>query len=394
MMSLADPTSPQAHRRRPVAQYTDDGRWVASFPSVLAAHEATGIGLGNISTAALGRRWRAGGYVWQFTTGGAAPERIDVNAERRTRKDARPVVQCSLAGERLAEFASVTAAGRAAGVHHNSVKACANRHRRYRTAGGFVWRWADDPDYMFGEYRRTRDVGTRNALVVRFLSVVHAVAHKLHAGLPSEVQYDDLVTAGTFGLMRAVDSFDPAKGVKFPAYAKLRVRGAMLDELRNLDFVPRLVRARAGPVAEAARQFAAETGRAASDDEMRERLGVDEAGYAMLTRDRILRVESLSSPVAEGAGELIDLIEDGRAPRPDAGCHGEAVRDVLLKHLSLTDALILRLYYLEGLSIPQISPSFGISETRVWQRRKQAIQRLGSLYTEDELTELIGGRAE
>lgn len=383
---------------RPVAQYDRAGRKVAEFASVRAAALATRWWAGNISKAALRPpHWAAGGSYWRFIDG-AAPDRIEVPTCRRIRRDARAIVQYSLDGRKLGEFASFTRAAKAVGVQPASVAKVANRRPHYNTAGGFVWRWADDPEHLFREFARTKDVQVRNRLVELHRPIVIDIAKGVGARLPRVVQFDQLVSAGTFGLIHAVETFDPARGFRFKTFAQLPIRGAMYDWLREIDPIPRLVRTRGERLARAAAIHLGETGQAPTDQELMARLSISAEEYERYKAFRLREHKSLSSPVANEAedGEpLSATLVDRREAAPDVDRYHTSIRDLLLRELSLTDALMMRLLIVDNLPVTEVATMIngGVSASLIFARRRQIIARLRARFTKDQLVELIGGRA-
>src|SRR5207247_4907462 len=124
------------------------------------------------------------------------------------------------------------------------------------------------------EYKKTKTESLRNILMENYLHLVRYNAERIHVKLPDEVELDDLMSAGIFGLMDAIAAFDLERGVKFETYCAPRIRGAILDELRSMDWVPRLVRSRAAKMDTAGKQLETELGRAPTPDELARRLGV------------------------------------------------------------------------------------------------------------------------
>ena len=135
------------------------------------------------------------------------------------------------------------------------------------------------------QFHKTGDDYSRNLLLEHYRHLVRYAAERLHSKLPDKVELDDLISAGTFGLMDAIDAFDPDRGVKFETYCSPRIRGSILDELRSMDWVPRLVRSRAHKLDEAVKSFEAEYGRAGSDDEIASRMSLPLEEFIKLKRD-------------------------------------------------------------------------------------------------------------
>src|SRR6185503_9576248 len=135
------------------------------------------------------------------------------------------------------------------------------------------------------EYKQTRTEALRNILMENYLHLVRYNAERIHIKLPDEVEVDDLMSAGIFGLMDAIAAFDLDRGVKFETYCAPRIRGAILDELRSMDWVPRLVRSRAAKLDTASKQLEVELGRAPTQGEVAKRLGVPMAEFEKMAKD-------------------------------------------------------------------------------------------------------------
>src|SRR5688572_457935 len=138
---------------------------------------------------------------------------------------------------------------------------------------------------VWAEYKRTASAQIRNFLLERYLEIVRYTAERLHMRLPSEVDVEDLMSAGLFGLMDAIDAFDPDRGVKFETFCAQRVRGSIFDELRAMDWVPRLVRARTAKVERARKSLEMELGRKPTEKEICDRLEVNGAEFQKLSKD-------------------------------------------------------------------------------------------------------------
>src|SRR5881398_1865668 len=135
------------------------------------------------------------------------------------------------------------------------------------------------------EYKKTRTESLRNILMENYLHLVRYNAERIHVKLPDEVELDDLMSAGIFGLMDAIDAFDLQRGVKFETYCAPRIRGAILDELRSMDWVPRLVRSRAHKMDGATKQLEVELGRSPTNEELAKRLQVPMAEFDKMSKD-------------------------------------------------------------------------------------------------------------
>jgi len=221
----------------------------------------------------------------------------------------------------------------------------------------------------------------RNRLIERYLDVVRFTAERLHKRLPSEVDVEDLMSAGLFGLMDAIDAFDPDRGVKFETYCAQRIRGAIFDELRAMDWVPRLVRSRTAKVERVRKTIEMEEGHKPTDAEVAKRLNVAPEEFEKLCRDsRPVSVVSMhrkwNDNDAGKEGREVDVIEDARQDRPLDRLHRNDVQALLTKGLSRAERLILILYYYEEMTMKEIGLTLDLSESRVSQMHSSIIMRL------------------
>ena len=233
---------------------------------------------------------------------------------------------------------------------------------------------------LWSRYRRRgRDTAARDALAERYLPLVKRHALKLAAGLATSVEVDELVAAGNLGLLDAIASFDPARGTRFETFAPLRIRGAMLDALREADHVSRLGRSRHKALELAAQHLAHRLGRQPTDDELAEALRTDAVSLAAWRAPALHSLERLV---------FDDDTEDATRPVPfaaqltDQRSHpGHPRREALyelVRGLAQIDRLIVLLYYADGQTMSQIGRSLGISESRVSQRHSALIAQLRS----------------
>jgi len=230
-------------------------------------------------------------------------------------------------------------------------------------------------------YQQDRPQNIRNFLIEHFLPLVRYNAERIYTRLPDEVDIDDLMQAGLFGLMDAIDAYDLGRGVKFETYCAPRIRGAILDQLRAMDWVPRLVRHRTAKVDQARSSLAAQLGRKPTNDEVARRLGVDEEEFRKLERDsNAIGVVSLNRRCrqSEGSRELceIDVINDETQTDPYSQTQRRDLRDLVTKGLSRAERLIVVLYYYEQMTMKEIGATLDLSESRVSQMHSSILERL------------------
>ena len=248
----------------------------------------------------------------------------------------------------------------------------------------------DDPLDLWREYQRTKDTELRNELVEHYLPIVRYTAERLAVSLPQSVETDDLISAGLFGLMDAIDSFDLERGVKFKTYCSWRVRGAILDELRANDWVPRLVRNKASLLEDTMRRAEADLGRPATDLELATLLKISVAELDKLMQDAsavtVCSLHDAAGDSQDGATRA-DFVEDQGAQDPLHDLQRKDVMEVLTRELPLRERLIVILYYFEELTMREIGITLDLSESRVCQLHSRIIARLKSRLSrrQDEL---------
>ncbi|MGE0352306.1 MAG: sigma-70 family RNA polymerase sigma factor [Gemmatimonadales bacterium] len=245
-------------------------------------------------------------------------------------------------------------------------------------------RAADDVAELWRRYRNARDQAARASLVNRYLGLVHAVTRQIAGRIGGAVDADDLLGPGMVGLLQALDSFDPARGVAFSTFALRRVHGEVIDELRRRDWAPRSVRARARRLQLAARALEARLGRRPSEAEMATALDIDLPTYwAWRNRVHDAAVVSLQSasleeeraspavnhPLAREENSLDRVTEDETRDRIQAA----------LAMLPVKQRQVVSLYYFEELTLREIGEVMGITESRVCQIRSAAVSALRGL---------------
>ncbi len=234
---------------------------------------------------------------------------------------------------------------------------------------------------VWAEYKKSPNRQLRNRLVEHYLPIVRYNAERVHVKLPDEVDVEDLVQAGIFGLLDAIDAFDIGRGVKFETYCAQRIRGAILDELRAMDWVPRLVRSRAHRLSEVAREMEAELGRKPTEKELCKRMNLPASEFARLKRDAsAVSLVSLSRPRHETDGNKdvteLDVLSDPAGRDPVNEAQRADLKDLLTRGLTRAERLILILYYYEEMTMKEIGSTLDLSESRVSQMHSAILDRL------------------
>ncbi len=230
-------------------------------------------------------------------------------------------------------------------------------------------------------YQREPSEEIRNFFMEKYLPLVRYNAERIYTRLPDEVDIQDLMSAGLFGLMDAIDAFDLERGVKFETYCAPRIRGAILDELRSMDWVPRLVRHRTAKVEAARQRFEMANGRSPTDDELCELLSLDDEEFDKFKRDSAAVSQfSLTRKCFQSDGSRdvreIDVIKDGSQRNPFGEIQRKDVKELITKGLSRAERLIVILYYYEEMTMKEIGATLDLSESRVSQMHSSILARL------------------
>jgi RNA polymerase sigma factor for flagellar operon FliA len=234
---------------------------------------------------------------------------------------------------------------------------------------------------LWVEYKKTGTEELRNVLIRHYMEIVKYTAERMHMRLPAEVDVEDLMSAGLFGLMDAIDAFDLERGVKFETYCAQRIRGAIFDELRAMDWVPRLVRSRTAKVEKAKKSLEMELGRKATDTEVCNRLAVNSDEFDKLNKDsKPVGIVSLNRKWFETDSNKdvreIDVIRDPRQENPLSELQRLDLKVLLTKGLSRAERLIIILYYYEQMTMKEIGLTLDLSESRVSQMHSSILARL------------------
>jgi RNA polymerase sigma factor FliA len=237
---------------------------------------------------------------------------------------------------------------------------------------------------LWEKYKKYNDPEARETIILQYSSLVKYVAGRLAISMPANVQKDDLVSYGIFGLIDAIEKFDHERGFKFETYAIARIRGAILDGLRSMDWVPYSVRHKSKELEKAFTALEIELGRSATDEEVCGYLGVTlEQFNQMLTETRSAALQSLDEFWHDGQNpdslRLIDTIEDPNCDDPTSNLEFEETKGILgeaIEKLPERERMVVALYYYDGLTLKEIGEVLGVSESRISQMHSKAILRL------------------
>jgi RNA polymerase sigma factor for flagellar operon FliA len=248
----------------------------------------------------------------------------------------------------------------------------------------------DEIHILWRRFKRAGDKNDRDRLILTYAPLVKYVAGRLGSQLPAHVEEADLISSGLLGLISAIERYDPDRDLKFETYAFVRIRGAIIDGLRTLDWVPRSVRRRAREIEHAIATLERTLERSPSDEEIAQKLGISEdeleASLIDISRSSLAPLDECWPGGAEGDLSLLDTIEDTNCQRPenvfDHTELQEAIADTLSR-LPEREKLVITLYYYEELTLREIGEVLGVTESRVSQMHTKAMLRLRSRFSRE-----------
>ena len=246
---------------------------------------------------------------------------------------------------------------------------------------------------LWRRYKSSGDVHARERLVVAYAPLVKYVSGRMASGLPAHVDEADLVSYGLVGLINAIERFELEREIKFETYAITRIKGAIIDELRSLDWVPRSVRARARAIERANSKLEHKLQRAPNDQEMADELdmtvGEFQDALLQISNSTIAALDELWS-VGDSSGDQVSLLNtlvDDRSPDPAAVMDQTDLKDRVadaISRLPEREKLVVALYYYENLTLREIGEVLGVTESRVSQLHTKAVLRLRGRLTEPD----------
>jgi len=248
-------------------------------------------------------------------------------------------------------------------------------------------------------YKEHNDSRARDQLILAYSPLVKYVAGRMSSGLPAHIEEEDLVSYGLLGLIGALERFDLSRNIKFETYAVSRIKGAIIDELRALDWVPRSVRSWARKVEAAVTELENRLARAPTDEETAERLGIGVEEFQDILNQiscaSIIALDEFWDTASPGQDKvnLIDTIEDADAPDPSRAYRIQSLKETLaaaIERLPERERIVIGLYYYEGLTLKEIGEILGVTESRVSQLHTKAVLRLRGRIKEDLDLEALG----
>lgn len=253
----------------------------------------------------------------------------------------------------------------------------------------------EDLKKIWDSYKREQNPDLKKELITNYLPLVKAIAIRLSAGLPKHISLDDLISSGVCGLITSIDKFNPDSGTRFKSFAGLRIHGAMLDELRSLDWVPRSVRSRSKQLQLAYNTIQQEKGRFATDSEVAEFLNIPlENLDSFIESTKIINLVSLDAKIyKEESGHTMnfsEIIADKSQSLPIGKLSKDELKQTLvdaIHSLSKQEQIVLTLYYFEELTLKEIGSVIGVSESRVSQIHSKSLYRLKAKISLSEISD-------
>lgn len=241
-----------------------------------------------------------------------------------------------------------------------------------------------DEEELWRRFTKSKEQDIRDYFVLKYAPLVKYVAGKISIGMPQSIEFDDLVSYGVFGLIDAINKFDFNRGIKFKTYAMTRIRGAIFDELRSIDWIPRSIRQKAKQIEQVISELENKLGRTVEDDEIAQELGISNeefqsllnklSGTSMLSLNDIWYLGDDSDELS-----ILETLEAPETMNPDVMIEKEEIRDYIIdaiKKLPDKEKKVIVLYYYEDLTLKEIGEVLEVTESRVSQLHTKAIMRL------------------
>lgn len=233
---------------------------------------------------------------------------------------------------------------------------------------------------LWSDYAKNPTPEIREKIIIEYAQLVKVVAGRLSMYLGYNVEYDDLVSYGIFGLIDAIDKFDATKAVKFETYASLRIRGAILDQIRKMDWIPRTVRQRQKKITTVIKEIELSTGKNATDEEIAKALGISDSEYdEWQSQMKVTNLVSLDEFVEQGSDVADNRGISSGIERPEEVIEKEELKKVLaeaLNQLTEKERKVIVLYYYEDLTLKEISNILEVSESRISQLHTKGLQKM------------------
>ncbi len=233
---------------------------------------------------------------------------------------------------------------------------------------------------LWNEYARSKSSQSRDKIILEYAPLVKLVAGRLSMYLGYNVEYEDLVSYGIFGLIDAIDKFDCTKAVKFETYASLRIRGAILDQIRKMDWIPRTIRQKQKKIDSAIKEIEEQEGRTAKDEEIARKLGIGEIEFLeWQSQMKITNIVSLNEYLEQGSEISNDKNNSKYFDNPEVVAEQTELKQILkdaLELLTEKERKVILLYYYEELTLKEISNVLEVSESRISQLHTKGLQKM------------------
>ena len=237
-----------------------------------------------------------------------------------------------------------------------------------------------EKEKLWKSYQKDPSPELREQIILEYAPLVKVVAGRLSMYLGYNVEYDDRVGYGIFGLIDAIDKYDAGKDVKFETYASLRIRGSILDQIRKMDWIPRTVRQKQKKLDEAVKQVEMRTGKNASDEEIAVEIGISEDELAVWQSQlKVTNIVSLNEYVEQGSEPVMDARNNSHFIQPEEQIQEDELKKVLkdtLELLTEKERKVIELYYYEELTLKEISKVLGVTESRISQLHTKALLKM------------------
>lgn len=238
----------------------------------------------------------------------------------------------------------------------------------------------EEKQELWEAYQKEPTQDIREKIIVEYAPLVKIVAGRMSMYLGNKVEFDDLCSFGIFGLIDAIDRYDLGKDVKFETYASLRIRGAILDQIRKMDWIPRTIRQKQKKIESASREIEIRTGHAASDEELAKELGISESEMTDWQTDvNMTNIVSLNDFIDQGTEPVMDTENNSHFIEPEEKISKDELKEKLeeaLKQLTEKENKVILLYYYEEMTLKEISEVLSVSESRVSQIHTKALKKM------------------
>ena len=235
-------------------------------------------------------------------------------------------------------------------------------------------------EQLWKQYTQTKDPAVKDELIVQYAYLIKYVAGRLSIYFGSNVEFDDLVGYGAFGLIDAIEKFDIKKGVKFETYASFRIRGSIIDSIRDLDWVPRSLRQKNKELEKVYAEIENEVGHSATDKEVAEKMGISMNEFYKLLNDvNVSSMMSLEEFMEQNYERGLEIISDSTDDKPEAALETVEIKDILIDaidKLPEKEKSVITFYYFEELTLKEISAIMNVTESRISQLHTKALLRM------------------